>query len=220
MFDVLNVEQRSEAWHAARLGRLTGSRAAAMLATVKSGEAAARRNLRVQLVLERLTGKSQEREFQTVAMLNGIDREPEALQLYEATTGVTVQRSGFLAHRELMAGASLDGHLGAFEVVVEVKSPMPASHLEYLRSGVVPKDYVPQLLHALWLTGAREAHFVSYSPVFPDRMQLQVAEMARDNVAIALYEKALRKFLAEVDAETASIATMYHLEDRLAASVR
>ena len=42
-FTIIDAEQRSELWFTARLGRLTGSRAADMLATIKSGEAAARR---------------------------------------------------------------------------------------------------------------------------------------------------------------------------------
>ena len=54
-FICIEAAQRSEAWHLARLGRLTGSRAADMLARIKTGEAAARRDLRTQLVCERVT---------------------------------------------------------------------------------------------------------------------------------------------------------------------
>jgi hypothetical protein len=64
-FTVVMAEQRSPEWFAARLGRLTGSRAADMLATIKSGEAAARRDLRVQLVVERLTSTLQEERSST-----------------------------------------------------------------------------------------------------------------------------------------------------------
>ena len=53
---VLDVAQRSPEWFAARCGRVTSTAAADMLATIKSGEAAARRDLRTRLVCERLTG--------------------------------------------------------------------------------------------------------------------------------------------------------------------
>ena len=55
-FSIVNAPQRSPEWFAARAGRLTGSMAGDMLATIKSGEAAARRDYRLQLALERLTG--------------------------------------------------------------------------------------------------------------------------------------------------------------------
>ena len=55
-------------------GRLTGSRAADLLATLKrGGEAAARRQLRAQLVVERLTGAPQDDVYVTAALQRGID---------------------------------------------------------------------------------------------------------------------------------------------------
>jgi hypothetical protein len=99
-FVEIAAEQRTPEWYAARVGRLTGSVAGDMLAKIKSGEAAGRRNLRLRLVLERLTGKPQESGFVSQAMQDGIDREALAFAAYEALTGEMVQRSGFLcAHR-------------------------------------------------------------------------------------------------------------------------
>src|SRR3990167_2016704 len=134
---VIDVDQRSEAWFQASRGRLTASRAADCLATIKSGEAAARRNLRAQLVLERITGKSQEGGFQSKAMLDGIEREPDALLAYEAATGRLVKRTGFVQHDELMAGCSLDGHVGHWEGIVECKCPIAATHFATVMGGAV-----------------------------------------------------------------------------------
>jgi hypothetical protein len=86
-FAIVEAEQRSEAWFRARAGRLTGSRAGDMLATIKSGEAAARRDLRTQLVVERLTGQPQEDAYVNAAMQWGIDHEAEAFAAYEAESG-------------------------------------------------------------------------------------------------------------------------------------
>jgi hypothetical protein len=94
-FTVCSAEQRSPAWFAARAGRLTGSRAGDMLATIKSGEAAARRDLRTQLVVERLTGQPQEDTFINAAMQWGIDHEADAFAAYEAQSGNMVRRTGF-----------------------------------------------------------------------------------------------------------------------------
>src|SRR5882762_6589775 len=100
-FTVLETEQRSPAWIAARLGRLTGSRAADMLASVKGGEAVGRRTLREQLARERVAGRSHDSTFESAAMRTGLEREPAARDWYEAVTGSFVTRSGFLAHRAL-----------------------------------------------------------------------------------------------------------------------
>ena len=51
------MEQRTEEWHKARLGKVTASRVADVLAKIKTGEAAARKNYKMELVVQRLTGE-------------------------------------------------------------------------------------------------------------------------------------------------------------------
>lgn len=216
---VIDCEQRSDEWRKARLGRLTGSNAAAMLATIQKGEAAGRRNLRAQLVLERLTGKSAEKSFESQAMKDGVEREADALLQYEMLTGQIVTRSGFLAHDTLMAGCSLDGHIGEFEGIVEAKSPIAATHLEYLETGTVPGEYLKQITHNLWITGAAWCDWLSYQPDFPESLQVRQVRVMRDEASIAEYEAKAKAFLAEVDAKCAALATMLNLPGVLRAAV-
>jgi len=217
-FTVIDAEQRSEAWRTARLGRLTGSRAADMLATIKSGEAAARRDYRMQLVCERLTGRSQEDGFISPAMQRGVDCEPLALRAYEAT-GVLLQRSGFLAHDRYMAGCSLDGHVGEYAGIVEIKCPKSATHLKYLRAGVVPSEHLPQITHNLWITGAAWCDFVSFDDRFDADLSLFLVRVLRDEHAIAGYARQALAFLAEVEAEHAAVCTMRNIGAVLQAAV-
>src|SRR5690348_4750682 len=114
-FLVHYTPQRSPEWFQARMGKLTGSRAKDMQATIQKGEAASRRDLRTTLVLERLTGEPQESTFINDDMQWGIDHEEAAIAAYEARAGVTVTRSGFLELDDVAAGCSLDGHLGDYE---------------------------------------------------------------------------------------------------------
>jgi hypothetical protein len=207
-FTVIDAPQRSPEWFAARLGRLTGSCAADMLATIKSGEAAARRDLRMKLVCERMTGQPQEDGFTNAAMQRGVDLEPAAFAAYEAHTGDVVQRTGFLAHNSLLAGCSLDGHLGDFEGILEIKAPKAATHLRYVRGGVVPPDYLPQITHGLWITGAAWCDFVSFDDRWPAAFQFFRVRVERSESAIAAYEKKALAFLAEVQAECDALATM------------
>lgn len=192
----------------ARAGRLTGSRAADMLATIKSGEAAARRDYRMQLVCERLTGRPQEDGFVNAAMQRGIDLEPKAFAAYEALTGSVVSRTGFLAHNTHMAGCSLDGHIDNFKGILELKVPKSATHLKYWRGkGEAPAEYLPQITHNLWITGAEWCDFLSFDDRYPEEMQTFLVRVRRDDVDIEGYEQAALKFLAEVETEVSAINT-------------
>lgn len=207
-FTVLDFEQRSEPWRLARLGRLTGSVAVDITRTVKSGEAASRRNLRVQLALERITGRSEESEFQSEAMKNGVELEPLALATYEAISGTILERVGFLSCEVLMAGCSLDAFVSGRKGIVEAKAPKAATHLEYLRTRKIPNDYYWQCLHGLWVSNAEYCDFISFCPAFPEELQYLCVRMERDEAAIEAYAKLASTFLAEVSVEVNEIKAL------------
>ena len=125
---ILDVPQRSPEWRQARCGRLTGSRASAILATAKYGEALTRARLRAVLVHEQRTGRPQADGFVSAAMARAVRLEASAVAAYEARTGHVVRSSGFLASDTSPVGCSLDGHVGDFEGIVEVKCPRSLTH--------------------------------------------------------------------------------------------
>lgn len=218
-FDIITAEQRSPAWYAARLGRLCASDAGKMLATVQKGEAAARRDLRIRLVVERLTNRPAEDSYTNADMERGIELEPQARIAYEFATGVNVRQVGFLQHREHMTGCSPDGVIGDFEGLVELKAPRSARHLTYLRDGGVPSEHRPQLLHQLWLSQAAYVDFVSFDPLMPERLQLFVVRMGRNDDEIAAYEQKALAFLRDVDMEVLAVQTMADVTAQLKAAV-
>ena len=65
------MEQRSDEWFQARLGKVTASRISDVLATTRNGEAATRSNYRIQLVTERLTNEVT-KSYVNEAMQHGI----------------------------------------------------------------------------------------------------------------------------------------------------
>ena len=207
-FTILDAEQRTPAWYAARVGRLTGSVAGQMLAKIKSGEAAGRRNLRTRLVLERLTGRTQESDFVSPAMQAGIEREADAFAAYEALTGDVAIRTGFLSHVTHLAGCSLDGHLGDFGKLMSIKCRQPPAHLEFLKSGTIPADSLAQIRHELWMTGALEHDYFSWNPDFPASLQSRIVTVTRADVDIPAYEFDALAFLVEVERECEAVATM------------
>src|SRR3990167_8650327 len=132
-FTVIACDQRSPQWLAARWGRLTGSRAADAFRTTKTGAwSAERKNLKMQLVLERLTGQPQERHVGGYQVRDGIAREPAARFAYECTMGAIVRQCGFVSDTELPIGCSPDGVLEAFEGLVSIKCGIAATHLANL----------------------------------------------------------------------------------------
>lgn len=210
-FTVIDAPQRSDEWFAARVGRLTGSVAGEMLAKIKSGESAGRRNLLVRLVLERLTGRSQESAFTTPAMQAGVDREAAAFAAFEGLTGTVAVRTGFLSHTSLMAGCSLDGHTGQFETLLSIKCRQPPAHLGFLRSGTIPAAALAQMRHELWITGASSHEYFSWNPDFPTTLQSRLVTVASKDAEIPAYEDAALTFLEEVEREVLAVQAMTDL---------
>jgi len=207
-FTVINAEQRSADWFAARAGRLTGSRAGDMLAKIQKGEAAARRDYRMQLAVERLTGMPQESEFISKDMQRGIDLEPAAFAAYEAHTGLIARRSGFLAHDTFMAGCSLDGHIGDFAGILECKCPKSTTHIAWMKAGVVPSEHLPQLKHNCWITGAMFADFVSFDDRLPTGLQFFRVRYVPSEKDLLEYELAASLFLSEVEEEVKALSAL------------
>lgn len=207
-FAVIDAEQRSPAWLAARAGRVTASRASDFLARTKTGYSTSRKNYMVQLVAERLTGQPQEDGYVSAAMQRGIELEPAAFAAYEALTGEIPSRVGFLSCSDCLIGASPDGVIGDFAGVVELKVPNPATHLGYLRGGVLPADYLPQVSHLLYVSEAAYVDFMSYGPNFPEHLQTFLVRVKREDVDLAKYEADLHAFLREIDTEEQAIRTM------------
>lgn len=191
--------QGTEAWFADRLGKLTASRMADVLARIKSGEAASRANYRAELVAERLSGKRQE-SFTSKQMQWGTESEPLAISAYEAEFGVLVEKTGLVDHPAIaMSGASPDGLVGD-DGLIECKCPDTKTHIETILSDSVPSRYMPQIMWQLACTGRAWCDFVSFDPRMPMEQQLFVKRVQRDEALIAEYEAEAIQFLSEVDA--------------------
>ena len=191
------MDQSSEEWFAARLGKVTASRLSDVLATIKTGEAAARANYRIELVAERLTGKSTP-GFTSAAMQWGVECEPMARSAYETETGLIVTEVGFVDHPTIaMAGASPDGLVGD-DGLIEIKCPETKTHIETLTSKKAPSKYIPQMQWQMACTGRQWVDFVSFDPRLPEHLMLEIIRVDRDQLLIDQYSEAVSIFLAEV----------------------
>lgn len=202
-------EQRSDDWKQIRIGKVTASRMNDLLSILRGGgEAAGRRNLRAQMVVERLTGVSAENGFVSQAMLEGIENEKFALASYELKNDCMVERIGFVHHATIAnAGCSPDGFIGD-DGLIEAKCPLPATHIAYLLNGGVPSEYVNQMTWQLACTGRKFCDFVSFSPVMPEHLQLFTIRFPRDDKRIAELEAEVVKFNAEVESVIQQLANL------------
>ena len=190
------MEQRTEEWFSARLGKVTASRVADVLAKIKSGESASRKNYKMELVVQRLTGKPQE-SFTNAAMEWGTEQEPFARMAYEAHTGTFVKEEGFVDHPTIEGfGCSPDGIVG--EGLIEIKCPNTANHIETVLENKVPSKYIPQMQCQMACTGAKWCDFVSFDPRVPEDLQLFVVRVERDQEYIDAMEVEVKQFLSEV----------------------
>ena len=203
---IIDFPQGTAEWLAARAGKVTASRMDDVLAKIKTGEAANRRDYRAQIVAEILTGKPQEASFINAEMQWGIDNEILARGAYMSKKDIDVDPVGLVLHPTIeRAAASPDGLAGAG--LVEIKCPKTATHLTYLLDAKVPEKYKAQMFWQMACTGAPWCDFVSYDPRLPEKHQLFVARLPRDDVRIAEMEQEVRKFLIEVDSVLEALAS-------------
>ena len=183
---LIDCEQGSDEWIAARLGVPSGSMFGKIITTQGKWSTQADAYIN-QLVAEKLTGE-QTYVYQNEHMARGTELEPEARTMYEFIKEVEVNEVGFCLHDTLDAGCSPDG-LIAEDGGLEIKCPAPATHVEYLKAGVLPSKYKQQVMGCLWITGREWWDFVSYHPT----MKTLIVRVERDEEYITALEECVTK---------------------------
>jgi putative phage-type endonuclease len=201
------IEQGTPEWHQLRAGKVTASRVADILAKTKTGPSASRQNYLIELALQRTTGVIQE-SYSNAAIEHGIQTEPQARVAYEVKTGNFVDQVAFVDHPSIKGfGCSPDGLVGD-KGLLEIKCPNSATHWEYFKSKEPPKKYFIQMQAQLAVTGREWCDFVSFDPRMPERSQLLVVNVPRDNEFIVYMEAEIKQFLDEVEAEVQQMKGM------------
>lgn len=192
--------QGSESWFKARMGKITASKLSDLMKKTKYGESTYKTRLRMELAIERITGKSASDNFMNQAMKNGVEREPDARLLFEAITGKEVALCGSFDHPEVVnTSASPDGLIRGENAVLELKCPTHVTHAKNLLSDKMPKNYEYQVQWQIACTESEYAYFASYHPDFPPELRLKYIRVEKDDKLIAEIEKEVREFDAEVE---------------------
>ena len=171
---VSNFEQGSQEWLQSRLGKPTASNFGKLITPTGKPSTSAEGYIN-ELIAQKITGELPE-FYTNAAMERGNELEPAAKAPYEFINGVEVVEVGLCLHDTLDCGASPDGLIGV-DGGIEIKCPLPHTHIAYLREGVVPSKYIPQIQGCLWITGREWWDFMSYHPAMEDL----IVRVERDN---------------------------------------
>lgn len=205
-----HMEQRSEAWYAARRGIVTAS-AVGQLITAKTFKPADNdysRGLTAALAAERITGHTEE-TFANQNMMRGILDEPLAVDKYSeryapvTTVGfMTDDRWGFTI------GYSPDGLVGD-DGLIEVKSRNQKKHLQTILSCEVPPENMAQLQCGLLVSGRDWVDYISWCggmPMWVKRVEPDPRWQAAIVAAVEKFEEAAAEIVAAYETAIQGLA--------------
>lgn len=161
---VLDVEQGSDEWFAARVG-IPSASCFNKIATGSGQSSKQAEDYAYQLAGERITGQKTE-TYQTPAMARGIELEAEARELFEFIHDIEVKQVGLVYFDDRKRySCSPDGLMD--DCGLEIKCPSMHVHIKYLIKGGLPADYYQQVHGSMHVTGLKAWWFMSYYPGLP-----------------------------------------------------
>jgi len=161
-----HVEQGTPEWYAVRAGIPTASELNAIITPLwkaRTGEGV--ETYLSKKIAERWLGRPLESGGAFV-MDQGKILEDEAVPFFEMMHDLTIERVGFITTADGKFGCSPDGLIGD-DSGIEIKCPLPHTHVGYLTAGVLPKDYAAQVYGGMYATGRSSWKFASYCRLFP-----------------------------------------------------
>lgn len=196
------MDQKTDAWFAARLGKVTASKAKDVMAKGRgNAPSATRQNYMMQLLCERLTGRREE-GFTSNAMQRGTELEPVARAAYEIDKDCMTVEVGLIYHPVIEGfGASPDGIIllpDGKRGGLEIKCPNTATHVATMQSGKHDASYEWQMLAQMACAELEWVDFVSFDDRLPDELQYVCYRFERDEARIREMETEVKHFLEEL----------------------
>ncbi len=161
---IIDCEQGSPEWFAARAGIPTASMFKTVMAVgPKGGKSATRVDYLNKLAGELLTGEPMD-NYVSPDMARGSLMEDEARDLYAFQNAIEPQRIGFIKSGD--KGASPDSFIGD-KGGLEIKSAAAHIQIERLLNGELPSEHKAQVQGNLWVCEREWWDFASYCPKLP-----------------------------------------------------
>ena len=197
-FTWVDVQQNTDEWFNLRLGRITSSNFAKIMANEGKAFGEPAKEYAEKIALEFVTNKRDETaNFSNSYMDRGHELEPVAIELYEIETFNEVTNGGFNYLGNI--GDSPDGNVGEGGCI-EVKSVIPKTQWKRLKKGGIDLAYKYQIQGHIWLGQKVWCDFVSYCPEMPQGKQLYIFRVDRDEEMIERMKSRIELFKKEVQA--------------------
>lgn len=193
---IIYCKQRSPEWFAARIGRITASHFDDVLSSGST-----RKTYMMKLLAERMTGQPLE-NYSNKWMQEGTETEPKAREYYEGLNSIKVEQVGFIQLGDDI-GASPDGLVGE-DGQIEIKCPLPNTHLGYVLANKLPSEYKAQVQGGLWITGRQWTDFISFEPRIQSRPFWSI-RIERDEKYIKELAKTVWEFADELNILTEKV---------------
>lgn len=191
--EILDMEQRSEEWHLARLGLPTASEFKAILSKGRGKEPSKTRlSYMRRLAGEIITGYPGE-TFESAAMVRGREMEDEARNFYKFMRDAEPQYVGFI--RNGRKGCSPDSLLGD-DGMLEIKTQRADLLIETILKDQFPPEHKAQCQGQLWVAERQWLDLCVYWPGMP----MFVKRIERDEKFIQELSTAVDAFNEELDA--------------------
>lgn len=201
------VDQRSIAWSTLHIGKVTASELDNLLTPEFAPRKGETRNTYLfKKAAEVFRGQPlcmlSPAAFQSAQMEQGLMIEDEVIPWFELEHNAAIRRVGFCESDDGLSGCSPDGLLE--DGGIEIKAPEPQTHVRYRIGGVVPKDYIAQVHHSMYVTGAPWWKFLSYRRKFPPL----IVHVLRDEEIIGKIDAAVKQFATDLTNVVSTLRAM------------
>jgi hypothetical protein len=193
---IIDCEQGSPEWLAARLGIPTASEFHKVITAVKGDLSKSARKYAQAVVTETLLGRPLEKQTNAWAMQRGKDLEPLARAAYALENNVEVRQVGFVTTNDGRIGASPDGLIVGARRGLEIKCLLDDNHFAAFIDGP-GDDFKQQVQGNLGVCELAEWDLYLWHPD-PNLKPITVRTL-RDEPYITKMGAALAEFLAMRD---------------------
>jgi hypothetical protein len=197
---VVQCEQGTAEWYAARLGIPTASSFSQIVTTLGKPSKSADGYMR-RLLAEHFIGEPAEAQASQF-MQRGTHMEKAARARYAMEKDVDVQTVGFCLRDDRLAGCSPDGLVGD-DGLVELKCPSAAVHVGYLLDGL-EGEYWTQVQGQLLITGRAWCDLCAFNPALPP----VIKRIERDEDFLEILSAALDTFIEQMKVRRTALVAL------------
>ena len=202
---VLDHEQGSPEWIAARLGIPTSSCFARIITPKTLKLSSSADGYMCELLAEWMLGASLD-PYVSEWMERGKELEEQAFAYYAFARDAEPSKVGVILSDDAWVGCSPDALVGE-DGGLEIKCPAPAKHVANMLD--MTTHYMTQVQGGMWLTGRKWWDMMSYHPELPTA----IVRIERDEEYIGALASAVGSFLTRLHDAQCALIEAGHVDD-------